>query len=162
MNWEAIGAIGELVSGAAVIATLLYLAIQVKETRKVALAATYQSRAAIRQQNHLTVARSDEFAALFTRIESDNGVGFDPAKVSDLSRTEQIRLRAHLISILVSIDNTLYQHSLGLIENEMFAHAKVAMENYLVLWRATDPIEYELPATVRQIASEMGLLEPSA
>jgi len=33
MNWDALGAIGELVSAFAVVVTLLYLAIQLRQTR---------------------------------------------------------------------------------------------------------------------------------
>ena len=32
MNWEAIGAVGEIVGAIAVIATLIYLAVQIKES----------------------------------------------------------------------------------------------------------------------------------
>ena len=34
MSWEAIGAIGEVISAIAVVATLIYLAVQVRETGK--------------------------------------------------------------------------------------------------------------------------------
>ncbi len=34
MNWEAIGAIGEIIGALAVITTLIYLAVQVKQTKK--------------------------------------------------------------------------------------------------------------------------------
>jgi len=33
MNWEAIGAVGDLVGGVAVIATLVYLAVRVKQSK---------------------------------------------------------------------------------------------------------------------------------
>ena len=36
MNWDAIGAIGELVGAAAVVATLIYLAVQIKHSTKIA------------------------------------------------------------------------------------------------------------------------------
>ena len=43
MNWEAIGAIGEIVGGAGVIATLIYLAVQIRQNTRSVEAATYQS-----------------------------------------------------------------------------------------------------------------------
>ena len=33
MNWDAIGAIGEIIGGVVVVATLVYLAVQAKRTR---------------------------------------------------------------------------------------------------------------------------------
>ena len=38
MNWEAIGAIGEIVGALAVVTTLLYLSVQIRESRKVSVA----------------------------------------------------------------------------------------------------------------------------
>ena len=44
MNWEAIGAIGELVSSLAVLVTLIYLTLQVKHARTESRAALLQHR----------------------------------------------------------------------------------------------------------------------
>ena len=41
VNWEAIGAIGELIGGAAVIATLIYLAVQLRQNTKGIRAQSY-------------------------------------------------------------------------------------------------------------------------
>ena len=43
MNWEAIGAIGEVLGAVGVIASLIYLAIQVRQNTRSVEAATYQS-----------------------------------------------------------------------------------------------------------------------
>ena len=43
MNWTAIGAIGELVGGIAVIGTLIYLATQVRQNTKINASAIRQS-----------------------------------------------------------------------------------------------------------------------
>jgi len=40
MNWEAIGAIGEIVGAMAVVASLVYLATQIRQSTKVARSAT--------------------------------------------------------------------------------------------------------------------------
>ena len=45
MNWEAIGAIGEISGALAVVLTLLYLARQIQESRKATVAQIYQGRA---------------------------------------------------------------------------------------------------------------------
>jgi len=43
MNWDAIGAIGEMIGAVAVVITLVYLAIQVRQDTKSVRASTYQS-----------------------------------------------------------------------------------------------------------------------
>ena len=43
MNWEAIGAVGELVGAIAVVATLAYLAMQIRQNTTTAKAATYSA-----------------------------------------------------------------------------------------------------------------------
>jgi hypothetical protein len=43
MNWEAIGAVGEVAGAAGVIASLIYLAVQVRQNTRSVEAATYQS-----------------------------------------------------------------------------------------------------------------------
>ena len=43
MNWEALGAIGEIVGAVAVIATLGYLAVQIRQNTRALKASTHQS-----------------------------------------------------------------------------------------------------------------------
>ncbi len=43
MNWDAIGAIGDAVGGLAVVASLVYLALQIRQNTRSVEAATYQS-----------------------------------------------------------------------------------------------------------------------
>ncbi len=43
MNWEAIGAVGEVAGAAGVIASLIYLAVQIRQNTRSVEAATYQS-----------------------------------------------------------------------------------------------------------------------
>jgi len=47
MNWEAVGAVGDLLGGTAVLITLIYLALQVKDARNALKAQTAQNRTAI-------------------------------------------------------------------------------------------------------------------
>jgi len=43
MNWEAIGAIGEIVGALAVVASLAYLVIQIRQNTAAVATATYES-----------------------------------------------------------------------------------------------------------------------
>ena len=59
-NWEAIGAIGEILGAIAVVATLAYLAVQIRESRTATAADIYQTRAATRADSHFHHFRERE------------------------------------------------------------------------------------------------------
>jgi len=59
MDWNAIGAVGELVGAAAVLITVIYLAIQVRHTRDALQRAVRQSRAEV-SRNRLQIRATDK------------------------------------------------------------------------------------------------------
>ena len=63
MNWEAIGAIGEIVGAAAVIITLIYLASQVRTARKATLDQNRLTRSAAIREIILSTANNDNLRA---------------------------------------------------------------------------------------------------
>ena len=72
MDWEAIGAIGEVVGGLAVILTLIYVARQIRQGTGAVLAANHEGMAsAIRTMRH-AVAQDPALAELVLRGESGN------------------------------------------------------------------------------------------
>ena len=50
LNWEAIGALGEIISAAAVVVTLVYLAGQVRQATRATQAASFQAASALEQE----------------------------------------------------------------------------------------------------------------
>ena len=64
MNWDAIGAIGELIAAAAVVATLVYLAVQTKTNTAAVDRATTQSILAGRAQASQFIAGDDSINEL--------------------------------------------------------------------------------------------------
>jgi hypothetical protein len=67
MNWDAIGAVGELIGAIAILITLVYLAFQIKVMRdmneKLAIDSTYSKFNAVRQ----SVFENPELASLFSK-----------------------------------------------------------------------------------------------
>ena len=60
MNWEALGSIAELVGSVAVLATLIYLAVQIKKTQEIAQAQSYDaSRLVELEQSKVLIAHAD-------------------------------------------------------------------------------------------------------
>ena len=107
MNWEAIGAIAELVSAIAVLATLIYLAVQVRhsrvlleENRKIALSQVYQARA----DSRIGILKQNIDQELWEDV------------YGDVSNASSSRRAAIMGRDIVLCDNVLYQHALGLME----------------------------------------------
>ena len=85
MNWEAISAIGEIVGAMAVLLTLIYLAVQVKQTRK------------LQQAEAIRVARSER-RDFFTALRDSPYIPEILEKLNkdeELSHSEKTRLTAH-------------------------------------------------------------------
>ena len=112
MNWDAIGAIAELLGAIGVIASLIYLATQIRQGREQMRAATaqqFQSQAASTTQ---AVTRDAELARLVRR-------GF--ADVDQLDEDELFRFTHYIYGILSEYDNAYYQYRVGLLAGPFWA-----------------------------------------
>ncbi len=110
MNWEAIGAIGELVGGLVVILSIFYLARQIKQNTK---------------QTQLASAQA---------INSSNDSAFDPIYIpentqvfargqlsySDLSEEEKILFDMLMTRLVASFDTTTFQHKNGAFDTDLY------------------------------------------
>ena len=65
MNWEAIGAVGEIIGATAVIATLIYLAIQVKDSARAARSAAITDATTAMQAFYQELGSSPQASGLF-------------------------------------------------------------------------------------------------
>jgi hypothetical protein len=67
MNWEALAAVGQLVGALAVLATLIYLAVQIKQNTAAVATATYESTMTGFNDINVVVASHPTLASLFDR-----------------------------------------------------------------------------------------------
>ena len=67
MNWEAVGAVGETVGAFAVVATLIYLAIQTKQTRQAVEANGFLSTMEIYSRWRTAIVQSPDLAKMGLR-----------------------------------------------------------------------------------------------
>ncbi len=92
MNWEAIGAVGEVLGAVGVIVTLAYLAVQIRANTRTMSA---ESRRAVRQSSrevNLRIAASSELARIF-----DEGLA-DSSKLDPTESTRFTFIFAEMIS----------------------------------------------------------------
>jgi hypothetical protein len=133
MNWDAIGAIGEIVGAAGVVITLMYLALQMKQNSKTIEAQMYQARSEVSANRYGQIADSPYLATIYSKLESEKSQ-FDPEKVDDLTPEELTRLKYSEGRLLRSIDNVVYQHAMGFIPADFVEAVKVTVRIRYGLW----------------------------
>ena len=124
MSIQDLGALGELVAAIATVVTLAYLALQIRqntkspnESRKVALAQTYQGRAAL-AMDAMQRMGDPEFGAIRRKYRKEREANGPAAAIRALTPEEQWRYSTHLNVQRTYTDNTFYQYQLGLLDDE--------------------------------------------
>lgn len=105
MNWEAVGAIGEVVGAVAVISTLIYLAVQVRQNNRNLAEATSASISQSFASINSRISSDEKFAELFIRGRND---------IDSLNPVELERFRAFvqdILNVAVYVDGLDVSHS---------------------------------------------------
>ena len=129
MNWEALGAIGEIVRGIAVVVTLGYLAVQIRQNTRSTRASMFQS----------LVEQIVNFNTTFTQDPELGRVYFAGLEDLDgLSEADRTRMAFALFSHFQIFQSMFYQHRLFTIEPD-----------YWESWRELILMYYSLPGVQR-------------
>ena len=108
MNWDAVGAIAELLGAVATVAMLAYLAVQIRQASATARAQIRQS-AADSQINYLNSRATDPF---LRRASQKSFSG------KELDEEEHYGLQLHLMTHLRLFENHFAQQALGTMDPE--------------------------------------------
>ncbi len=109
MTWDAIGAIAELLGAIGVIASLVYLASQIRDTRRALRSSTYQQvRADIHTTMNSVVANPDLFRSV-NAIWNDLGTA---------DQDDAFRFVFWITGVIHSFDNCYYQYRSGMLDEE--------------------------------------------
>jgi hypothetical protein len=121
-----LGALGEFVGAIAVVVTLAYLAIQIRqnthsmeEGRRLALAQTYQMRADALQSMMVQAADSEHIGLIITKLV-EAGYPEQVASLDVLTPEELGRFRQWQIAQQTHWDNMFYQYQQGYLDDEYF------------------------------------------
>lgn len=117
MNWEAMGAIGEVAGAAGVILTLIYLAIQIRHSKQSMDANTRAMRGQaisdvtqnIQSEMQLILNGQDAASALM-KLNLDE----------ELTDRDMLLAEAYLTSSFMARQNEFLQHKQGLLDDEVF------------------------------------------
>ncbi len=118
MNWEAMGAIGDLVGGIAVVMSLVYVGYQIRQSsRQIELssrnieASMYHETGDAFSRWMSMVAADELLADLFLR-----GLGRE-----ELSQSETLRFHFLLNSLLLAYENNYHQFEIGSVRRDALA-----------------------------------------
>ena len=121
-----LGALGELLGSIAVLATLVYLSVQIRqnthsmdESKKLALAQTYQMRADALQMMLVHAADSKRIGPIIAKL-TDAGYPEDIRALDGLSKEERQRFRLWQIAQQTHWDNMFFQYQQGFIDEEYY------------------------------------------
>jgi hypothetical protein len=155
---EDVGNIGELIGAIGVIASLAYLAVQVRQNTtqierntRVTKAASYQAMIDALSSMNVALIASADYAEVLHRVRSGEG---------SVSEPDAIRFRAWVSTLLSQVENVHYQHSIGTLEESRLRVAMPIVDYYMQfaptreVW-ATMRDRFDTPfrATVDEIAA---------
>lgn len=107
MNWEALGAFGELIGAAAVVATLIYLSVQLRQNTKTVRLSSAQ-------------AVTEELQNMFSLLASDQSLAdifVEAGKSGELSAASRVRYYTFNSNLLRVYENAFLQRQENVIDN---------------------------------------------
>jgi hypothetical protein len=120
MNWDALGAVAELAGAIGVIASLFYVASQIRRNSHALEAATNQAISDATQQRLLAPVQNSEFAETFAKAETDT---------HGLSPGERVQLDFFSRATFRGIQNAYFQHRKGIISDDAWKDYEVVVQN---------------------------------
>jgi hypothetical protein len=122
MNWDAIGAIAELLGAVGVIASLIYLGIQIRSNTRAAKVAAYQQTLVASRDIGLAVmAHSDLFETMVRRWG-----------LTDQEEIDKTRESFYFTMYLYNWESYVYQHDQGMLEDRMWEVHCARIRSFLV------------------------------
>ena len=105
MNWEIIGALGELLGSIAVFITLFFLLAQLKHSNLLARSAFQSESTAVRIDRFMKIAESESLARVLT-------VDWSSDELDEITKT---RISYYIASVIFEAQNSYQQGKLGLL-----------------------------------------------
>ncbi|MGR8948216.1 MAG: hypothetical protein ACU84Q_09235 [Gammaproteobacteria bacterium] len=115
MNWDALGAIGELVGAAAVVISVVYLAIQIRRQTEQEKLSASRELAETWNQCLKQVAEDKQFAELWLAGAANYG---------GLPNTERIRLSSYLYTMMRTLEQQYLHIQKGHLDPDFFESAQ--------------------------------------
>jgi len=122
MNWQAIAAVAEAVGAVAVVASLLYLAVQVRQNTRQSRLGAQQAMVAELGMALQAQAQDREFASLLARgLQS----------LSSLDPIERVRFLSHIGHLLRLYEAVFFYHHEGTLDNRIWKGFEAAIADVM-------------------------------
>jgi hypothetical protein len=129
-NWKDIA---ELIGIAAIVASLVAVVVELRQTKSALIASTYQARAFDAVATNLSIAENERLLDLITTTDR----GRNSAAVDALTDSERRLLRLFLVARMADLDNEHYQFEAGLLDEEFLTtNTRRMIASYAPGWRA--------------------------
>ena len=129
-NWKDIA---ELIGLVAIVASLIAVTLELRQTQTALTAATYQARAFDSIAGHHNIADSEYLLGVL--VETD--YGRDAGAVGALTDLDRARLQRYLQLKMVDLDNEFYQYEHGYLDAGFFELATTnGVKKWAPRWRA--------------------------
>jgi hypothetical protein len=147
MNWDALGAIGEVVGAVAVVLTLGYLAIQIRQSGKSSRQQSYHDLVTRRSEFYNKMVESNDVAAIFIA-----GCRGDSMNEIDAQRFTSASLNyvSHFQDVYLQRKNEVIEESVWLAERQFLA-VVMGLPGFVEWWQAAT--QYFLPEFVREVGT---------
>ena len=147
MNWDMVSAIGEILGSVAVLVTLIYLAIQMR-----------QNASAIQASTRQAILQEDQNMLLYVMNDPDLPMLRFKTELTD---KEKIRLGCYMIMFLRMRENNWRQHKNGVLDNATWASYRSSIRTFasprVISWinhpRIGESFDPEFIELVREILS---------
>ncbi len=160
MNWDAIGAIAETLGAVGVIASLVYLATQIRHGQEQMSQNTraLQAGTYLEWQSHV----DDSINRHIGNPENRRAIRLGMADYRQLGEDDEYLFRFWITSILHTYANALYQHRVGLFEDDRWQEQLLGLSAMLRApgvvqwWNADGKLTFgsEFVALVEEILAE--------
>jgi hypothetical protein len=138
MSISELGSLGEFVSSIGLLITLVYLAVQVRHSKHIAMGHSYQTRVGFRIDAHRQECEP-HIAELSTKVGVMENTSEFIKNFNNLEEIEKQQYRNLTLIQLQLCDNTLYQYSLGLIGEEQMLRAATRVQMAYGVWEYMTP-----------------------
>ena len=122
MNWDAIGAIGEILGALAVVLTLMYLARQVSEAKNALYLQSTKDSSSLLNEYHALVASSTALASMMAKSISNEEQDLDSGQVLQVQAAMQIQLNSW---------ETMYRQAVVLGDTQRLATVRKALSQLM-------------------------------
>lgn len=123
--------IAEIIALVALVASLIVVAVELRQTQVALQSQAYQARAFQAYDNHMDMAKNPKLDTLFVQSWEED---FEPAS---LSAADRIALTRFYSALLIDVDNEHYQYQNGLLDAGFYENGTVRdIKQFAPRWRS--------------------------